>query len=313
MNLNKIVCALIFASAFAVNANAQSRPDWVDNPGKTFFNQEIYAVGSGKTLNEAQSDARANIVKFFETNVNSKFQSAQSGSNNSFDNLSRAEIEETSRGIIKGINITKVYQGKDAFYALAVLDKERSVKEILYDIDQLDAKMRTLLDSGDAKNAAQLERMYLKREELNRKHLFLTGARVTEKVKYDEIFRVSKDAKPLSFYLAFVEDKLVAGNPVIKNKLTKFINDEGFVVAGDIEKADRVITVYVAVQEQYINVSGFRKYKISFRIECKEGSKTIGSIAEEYTETGRTLDQVYERALSLFGSYFDANKNKLIR
>jgi len=300
MNLKKIACVFVFSLLFAAIAGAQNRPEWVDNPGKTFFNQEIYAVGSGKTLKEAQSDARANIVKFFETNVNSKFQGSLSGMNERSDRLSRAEIEETTKGIIKGINIAKVYQDKDGFYALAVLDKERVVNEIVYDIDQLDSKMRTLLEAADAKNGSQIERMYLKREDLNKKHLFLTGEQASEKVKYDEIFKASKGAKPLSFYLAFVEDRKIAGDPFIKNKLIKFINDDGYIVSSDIEKADRVMTVYVALQEQYMNVSGFKKYKTSFRIECKEGSKTIGSISNEYTETGRTLEQIYERSLSLF-------------
>ena len=102
----RIISALLLAIFFTSLSYAQ-RPDWIDNPGKTFFSGDIYAVGTGKTLNAAQSDARAGILKFFETQINSKFQASLTGADDISTRLSKEEIEESAKGIVKGISITK--------------------------------------------------------------------------------------------------------------------------------------------------------------------------------------------------------------
>lgn len=303
---------LLFLLSAAVFS--QTRPDWIDNPGKTFVNQEIYAVGFDKTLKAAQSEARANILKYFETNINSSFQAELSGQNDVSTRLSKEEMQENASGIVKGIIISKTYQDKDGFYVLAVLDKRKTINEIGHDIEALDAKMQILLENADSSNAAQLKKMYLKREDLNRKYLFLTGTQVREKISYGDVFNALKEKAPLSFYIAVKEGRGQSkGITPLKNAVIKLINGEGYVVSSNIEKADRIITLYITLEEQYLNVQGFEKWKTTFRLECRDGSRGIGVVTNEYTDTGRSIDQIYEKALSQFLPYLKANKEQLLK
>lgn len=307
----RIISALLLAIFFTSLSYAQ-RPDWIDNPGKTFFSGDIYAVGTGKTLNAAQSDARAGILKFFETQINSKFQASLTGADDISTRLSKEEIEESAKGIVKGISITKTYKDTDAFYALAVLDKSKALKEIVYEIDQLDSKMEILLAELDDKQLESLEKMFLKRVELNKKHILIADRSVKEKIPQETILAALKNKKPLSFYLVFKEG-VEAGITPTKNTLTKMINDNNQTVAHDIEKADRIVTFYETLEEQYLNVAGFMKLKVTFRIECRDGSQTISSVTKEYIETGRNTAQIYEKALSQFLPFLSSQREKLLK
>jgi hypothetical protein len=313
MKICRYVLAFLSLIFFALPSEA-ARPEWVDNPGILFPKGEIYALGYGKTLSAAQSDARAGIVKYFETEVNSKFQGSLTGQDDVSTRFSKEEIEENAKGILKGVSITKTYQENGEFYALAVLDKTKTIKELVYEIDQLDAKMKILVDNDldDKNKLASLEKMFLKRGELNKKHIFLAGNPVKEKVDSSTVLNALKDQKPLSFYLVFKEGREIGITPT-KNKLVKMIVDKGFTIANNIEKADRIVTFYATLEEQYLNVEGFVKYKVTFRIECRDGSTTIGAVTKEYMDTGRTIDQVFEKALSQFLPFLSSQGDNLIK
>ncbi|MDR0823427.1 MAG: LPP20 family lipoprotein [Endomicrobium sp.] len=309
--LNKLIVSIILSIVFCANIYSQERPKWIDNPDTVALNN-IAAVGTGKTQNEANANARAEIVKYFEANVSQKFEGSLSGKDDKSTKLSKEEVAETASGIVKGINISKTYKDAEGFYALAILDKKKTINELSYEIDALDSKMQTLLDDGDAAYSAQLKKMYLKREELNKKYMFLADKPISEKVKYEAIFKSGKNKEPLNFYLSF-KDASFRGVTPLRNKLSALIIDNGFTTSSDIERANRVLNILVTYAQEYMNVSGFEKWKFTFRIECKDGSKSIGIVTEEYTETGREITQAYNKALSQFSTYLDANYEKLLQ
>jgi hypothetical protein len=189
-----------------------------------------------------------------------------------------------------------------------VLDKAKVATELEHEIDNLDDKMQVLLEDGSA--GVQLEKMYLKREELNKKYLFLTGKSITPKVKYGDVFKKTKSNKKLSFYISFPQKEYA---PALNNRLVKAITDNGYVVSSDIERAGRVLKVSVLPEEQYMNVAGFVKYKVNFKIETKGGSKTLGTIAESYTETGRSAEQIYSKTADQFSGYLEENIQTVLK
>jgi hypothetical protein len=308
--MKKIKLILLSILFFCASANAQSRPDWIDNPSASFKSNEIYAVGTGESARAASADARANILKYFQTNIDSKFSGSLRGENNTATKLSQADIAETTNGIIKGINITNTYKDKDGFYALAVLDKKKTINELDYEIDQLDSKMKILSEDKSPSNSSQLEKMYLLRAELNKKYMFLTDTSIKEKVTYEDIFKSNQEREKLNFYIAIKDDYGIAQ---LKNKLSSLINENGNTSSNDIGRANRILTCHITLEKQYMKVDGFEKYKVNFRIENKNGSSVVGVIAQSYTETGRDIEQIYEKAFAQFAIYLDENYQKLLK
>ena len=91
------------------------------------------------------------------------------------------------------------------------------------------------------------------------------------------------------------------------------IIDSGWTVANDIEAADRIVTFYGTLEEQYLNVAGFVKLKVTFRVECRDGSTAIGAVVKEYIETGRSDNQIFEKALSQFLPFLSSQRESLIK
>jgi hypothetical protein len=309
----KLSLFIILLSAFNAAIGADVRPEWIDNPESGFFNKEIFAVGFGETLKEAQSSARAEILKYFETNITASFTGSLSADDAKTSKLSREDIEETTNGIIKGIVITNTYKDKDGFYALAVLDKEKTINELAYEISKLDSEMKLLLEDEASANTSQLKKLYLQRAEINKKYMFLTDKTVEEHVKYEDIFKKAKSQGELSFYLSFKSKGYSEAATILQNKLSVLITDNGSTVSDDIKLANRVLATYITLDKQYLNVGGFLKYKVSFRIECKNGKQVLGALSESYSEAGRSVEQIYDKAVEQFLNYIENNYLDLIK
>ncbi|MDR1952844.1 MAG: LPP20 family lipoprotein [Elusimicrobiota bacterium] len=318
MKKNKFIAALFCFVLFfsAVNLSyGQAGADWINDPegAGVVSSKDIYAVGEGTSLSAAQADARAGILKVFETNIDSRFSGSLSGNvDGESQRLSKEEIQETSKGIVKGITISKTYQGGGKFYALAILDKQKTINELAYDIENLDAKMQILLEAADPATINQLKKMHAQRDDMNRKYLFLTGKSIPATISAKDIDDVSKKVQPLSFYLAFTEGYSKGITP-LRNNLTRLILNHGFTIANNITTADRALTIWITLEQDDINVTGFEKWTTTFRIENKSGSKSIGVVSQEYSETGRSIDQCFNKSLAKFQQYLTQNYENLLK
>jgi hypothetical protein len=229
-NLRTFLLTCIF-TILALNSYAEERPLWIDNPGMTFSKNDIYAVGNGKDLSEAKSNARAEIMKYFETNISSKFQGNMSATEESTDKTSQEQLSETTGGIIKGINITNTYKDKDGFYALAVLDKKKTIAELEYEIENLDSKMQVLQENGDM--SGQIGKVYADRERLNKKYMFLTGNSIISKIKYEDVFKSTlqtheDSAKRNRGNIGKIQVKVIPESLGFKTQLTNYLRELGY-------------------------------------------------------------------------------------
>jgi hypothetical protein len=297
---------------FVINAFAKT-PDWVEKTADACSSDEICAVGDGDSLNSAKSDARANILKYFETNINSRFQSNLTLNNEEIKELNSDELSETAKGIIKGIKITQTHDDNKFFYALAVLDKKKMADEIKFDVEKLDAKMQTLLEDGSPSTALQLEKMFSKREEMNKKHMFLTDKSIPEKVKYKDVYK-NKSVNRLSFYISLEGEELPMGElSSLKNKLSSIITNSGNKVSKNAETADRILSGRVTLAEEYIKVEGFKKLRVMFRLESENDGASVGVLENEYVETGRDISQIIGKTFRQFNDYLEQNYQNLLK
>ncbi|GMO60700.1 MAG: hypothetical protein Ta2D_06310 [Rickettsiales bacterium] len=285
-------------------------PDWVNNKDKECSKNEICAVGNGGTPNEAKRDARANILKYFESNVNSKYSNEINESSDGVKEKSSFNIEEAAEGLLNGVDIKKTHDAGKEVYAFAVLDKTQASKILRNDIDKLDTKMKLLLDEKGKVNYAQLEKLYNKRDSLNKKYIFLNNSGIEEVVRYEDVFKQKSGLANIGYYLR------ITGSNVngLKNNLKSAITKSGGKITDNLATAQRVINGTVEEREEYMKVDGFVKYTIEYNLETKtRDGVSQGTITQEYTETGRDLKQILRIADDKFKEYLDENAWELLQ
>ena len=156
---------LVLSIFISCNLSIAAMPKWVTNvDSECNSKNEICAVGTGKTLEEANTSARINIQKFFETKVNSNFTTEVSSNGEKVKNYSYDYVSEENAGILKGVEIVKTFQDKDRYYSLASMDKSITKNELEFEIKSIDRRMKTLINEESASSAKKLEEYYHKRE-----------------------------------------------------------------------------------------------------------------------------------------------------
>jgi hypothetical protein len=148
--LNKFIVLLLLCGFLAACASgpsssgggggsaASSRPVWVNRPDTLFSSdQYVVAIGDGKTAEEAQFKARANLLGIFgmrladESVIAEMFQQTTTGGGTSWSDTvtSDRRISTSAEGILSGCEIkeTWVNPAGTEHYALAVMEKARTI------------------------------------------------------------------------------------------------------------------------------------------------------------------------------------------
>ncbi|MDR3290376.1 MAG: LPP20 family lipoprotein [Rickettsiales bacterium] len=299
-----IVFILLLSNVFA------DVPDWVSDKGKECSNSEVCAIGTGDTLNEAKRDARANILKYFEANINTNFKNEITESGDDVKTKSSFNIGENAEGILNGVDIKKTYNEKKTSYALAVLDKTKISNILKNDIEKLDTKIELLLEEKGAINYPQLEILYKRRESLNKQYMFLNDKGIPEKVKYAQIFKTKNNIGKLGYYLK-IEGKSSNG---LKNVLKSIIVQAGGKIVSNLNAAERVIIGEVKEREQYIKVDGFVKYIVEYSLESKTKDGVSQSVlTQEYEEIGRNFNHILSKTDEKFKDYLKNDYFELLK
>jgi hypothetical protein len=110
-------------------------PDWVRNPNANFpESQYVAAAGDGKTMEEAQYKARANLLGIFgmklsdESVIAEMFSQTSSASGTNWNETvsSDRKISSSAEGILSGCEIKENFNAGNQFYALAVMEKAKA-------------------------------------------------------------------------------------------------------------------------------------------------------------------------------------------
>ena len=312
--MKKISCLFLLCAfeLFANNSFAAKRPDWIVDPSKKCTKNEICASGSGTSPNMAKTDARNNILKYFETNVSSKFTSSISTDEVNTKYFKSDDMEEISSGILKGVSIKNTYDDGKDFYAFAVLDKNIAIKEVKNDIDKIDSKMKLLISENNIKYNKQLENLYAKRDALNKRYLILTGNMIPDVVKYDDIFQAKKKSGELA--LTYYIEPSNGYDQQVSDYLSSVLLDNGAKITNNEKDANRIVLVKITKNDLHMKVSGFIKQMYVLKIEVSNiHGETISSLYNEFSEAGRSEAQIKEIVNMNIKDYIDSNIEQILQ
>lgn len=305
--IKRIFLTVLFlmTAAQAQAKSKQEKPEWINNPYAVCAKEELCAVGVGSGLNSAKADARSGLAKVFEARIKSSFESTLNQNDDETTFKIRDYVSESSDVLLNAVEIKETFDTPTDVYALAVLNKPAAARITQEEIDDLDQKMKALLQEDSPAAAVRLEKLYEQRRGLNQRHIVLTGSPVIEEVTYEQVYgnkkaRIGKRHIFLS----------VAGKPdkAFDQTVRGVLKENGYTFADEADGRTPRVIISLQPEKQYSNIDGFVKYAYHFTMKApdKKG-KTIDVLATTLTETGRNERQAFSNALESLKAYLNEN------
>ncbi|GLR69438.1 LPP20 family lipoprotein [Agaribacter marinus] len=166
VNVDRILPTwIIFTTLLLVCAKAFSAlPDWVSNPKTS--DTEYYAIGEGKSLDQARDVALKNILGQINTKVSGSSLQKQSLHNNKFSEkfvqVVTSKVEELP---ISGFKELKTHKEGNTHYMLVSVSKRQLVDTFSFEIDENIARSERIISTID-QAGSDLEWWFVNREEL---------------------------------------------------------------------------------------------------------------------------------------------------
>tara|TARA_Y100000590_G_scaffold446052_1_gene579082 strand:+ start:76819 stop:77811 length:993 start_codon:yes stop_codon:yes gene_type:complete len=296
------------------------RPEWIFEPGKACKSYELCAVGEAAGSLGADVAARKNLAKIFETKVSSELNINTTSSSTvkeevvtgRVDEDVQEKIREQTDQVLRGVQINEIFEGKDSFFALAVLNKKQAAKRIASEIEAVDTEMRAYLNDGRRSSLNKALKKYYLRNNLNERHQFLSGRRISSPVSLRTILNKKRKKRELGTTVK-VKFSEVGGISEVNHLIISHLLENDFkVVTGDNRNSKFSILGSLKKEQQHMNVKGFKRYKFFLQLKSqnKNGEK-IGALDFDTVQTGRNLQHAYENAMPEIRQFLDDKLGEL--
>jgi hypothetical protein len=290
-------------------AVGEDKPLWINNPSSGCMKlSELCTVGMGTSREEAKRNAKVEMVKIFSTNISSKFASSLGSSSEDM----QEDIREETQGVLEGVDAQKTYEQADGFYVLAVLNKRIAAEGLKIKINDLDSEIKSIFEAKDNTAKASLKKLYAKRQGLNQTYLFLTGSELPSAISNEQIFATNKEAlKGVIVHIYFDEKE----PKPFEAATIKSFSDMGYKVTTGPKpdpQSTHFVTGKVIAEKQFLNVKGFKKYKVVLKVAVSNSKKIeSGHLNLESTTTGRNYNQAFENAVKEISNELKDKINEL--
>lgn len=319
MNRNFINLFLLFALVFSgcsssKNASSGSNgiPNWVNNPASEFNEQKyLMAVGSGSTLNEAQSDAFASLSQIFQMDINATEQVTAEFIDRNINNQLYSESTSqllnnikigTNQELMNTTILTSEVDKYGTYYALAGMDRAESSRIYSQEISNNKIKISEFEQNADNEGNILQKLVLLKKaqavaaanEILTRQLNIIqggagTGGEATETlVRLQEKFRTAQQK-------AIV--RLVSENTTstVKAAVASVLQNAGFTLSESTENAILAIKVNYLTQKADLNRDDaeFVKWELVIEVNDLQTNRSF----KTYMTEGRDGAPSYADAL----------------
>jgi hypothetical protein len=272
------------------------KPKWVDDLSKEADckSTNLCSVGDGADREGAIRNATLGISKVFDNQISSKFESKLSSDGETM----KEEIKQATEIALQGIELKKFYEDGGKFYAMASINKRKAASILKKEIDVLDEKMKVLIGETNSSAHVDLEKVFIKRESLEKRYGFLTGASLPSPVKYEDIFKSKKEAtKNIIVHVYIDEDEPKEMEQAIADQVAAM----GFKFSRGQTRnplSTHVVTGELKVDKQFLKVEGFEKYKFVLHASAMTKDRIgTGEMTLVDIETARNFSQAHDKAI----------------
>lgn len=302
------------SSKKAKSVKKGERPQWLFEAGKGCKLSELCAVGEASGSLGADVASRKNLAKIFETKVKAELNIKTTSSSTvkdqvvsgSVDEDVQQKIQEQTEQVLRGVFIRETYEGKESYFALAVLDKNQASKRLASEIEAVDTEMKAYVNDGRRSSLNKALKKYYVRNNLNERYQFLSGRRMSSPVSLRSILNKKRKKRELGTTVR-VGFKEVGGISEVNHLIISHLLESDFKVVTQKErKAQYSIVGSLRKEEQHLNVSGFKRYKFFLQLKSQNNSdEKIGALDFSTTQTGRSLQHAYENAMPEIRNFLD--------
>lgn len=289
----------------SLSESAKESPTWIYAPYDACSEeQELCATGEGKTLTQADSEARKNLASIFEVTVSSEFNVTTTSSQTfPWQGAVRQEVQqslqESVNQILESVQIKKHAREKGLTYALASLDRTQASELIGNRLLKLDDELNTLWNKRSRTNLRKIVRLYLEREKLNERYSIVSGSSRPARMTYKDIVEW-RQSRPQTEALAV---RIGQAPEWMTEKLKELLTEAGFrIVKGD---ADKAISLNVDSIKEYLNVEGFEKYTFTMTLSSYMNGEKNKILTASETVTGRSQADALLKVKAYFNEYIE--------
>lgn len=293
-----LICCLGLGacSSSSKNNGSTATPGWLSGKDDRYPPHRYWiAVGSGNSHEDSAREARAEISKRLQSKI--QVEERSSSSSIRMDNRRKLETEESSQfnrkvfiesqNRLLGVGVEEYFRDNTGkVYALAVLDKAKTLAQINEKIEALDASLETM--PATLENSFRAFPLLVERDLWVDEYSALAGGKPEDSpwgLNAEEL--LSKQAEILRKY----PFRLVAEEPV--DGIQEMLQGEGFMF--DPSATQELKISYHA--DDYPSTPGIKRVKTSLQMDAKGASgKGIQILLTEYG-VGPTREQAEDDSL----------------
>jgi len=302
----------------AVVATGQ-QADWVEGSSHKYpSGLYLTGVGIGDERQKAEDNARAEIAKVFYSHIDAStkisqeyLQSVSGTTTRESGRMSVQDILEVStHKVLSGVRIAEIYhesKPSNAFFALAVLDREQSMVILQNKINSLDQDIQTQLARAGRLNDRLLKIKELKaalethllRQAYDTELVIVnpTGQGIAPPVAFVDIKNRLTDILTKEFHIRLE----VKGDRAqdLQEALADALTQEGFSLSGANEKANVLVKGSIEIKplKQTSEQWKYVRWKTVFDLVDLKDDSVFGSISDTGREGHLSLPQAQDRAL----------------
>lgn len=299
--MRKIIFAITLISIFGCSTSKKidrenkisGAPEWLYAPDQACNNtKELCASGSGESLEGADLNAKVSLASIFQTKITSNFEVQNTSlSSSEVEEMTEkvySSVEESISEVLNGVFIKKRYLKDDNFFSLASINKNKASKLLRNEIKELDDKLDYLFKEKKRTNLKQMLFVFDKRQMLYERLTILDKSAKPSKYTFGQISNVKSSIVNSNIGINYDES--------IDNEFKKWfegmLSDLGYKISK--KENNYSLKLIKKVSEQYLKVSGFKKFQFSFAAEALNNSgEKVGTLSVEMISNGRNETDAY--------------------
>lgn len=290
---------------------AKDVPAWVYSPYDGCSEaSELCATGEGKTLAQADAEARANLGSIFEVKVQSELNVTTSASQTfPWQAQVREEVQKSIKEsvdqILETVQIKNHFKKDGLTHSLASLDRQKASELIGNRLSKVDGELDALWANHQRTNLRRIVKLHMERERLNERYSIISGTPRPSKVSWQDIVKW-RESKPKMEPLLL---KVGQAPDWMREKITELFTEAGFrLVKGD---ANKIVTVQVDSIKEFLNVQGFEKHTFTLNMTSIVNGDKNRTISASESVTGRTQADALLKVKHFFIEYIEQHLSDL--
>lgn len=287
-------------------------PEWLYSVTASCSDNEICASGEGSNLAEADAHAKKALAGIFQTKIKSEFQfSKHSFSDNEEIEMKESIEEDVNQQVdllLKGAFIKKRFKKDGLMFALAALDKNKSLKVLRQELSKIDDEMEHYFNQKSRLYLRKLNLLFNKREVLNEKLTLVDRAGVPRRISFSQVNELKFTSKGGS-KLSIVSSNDVPS--VLLKKLEESFTEVGYKITKK-NNSEFFINIKFDEKEEYLNVKGFKKFTFQVDVNAKNNlGKQVGGYSISKVSNGRDKKDAFLKVRSNIVLEIQTNIEKL--